>query len=376
MAAPATGPSRRPGLCWPAMETAWPDNIEPLRAGLTDEEFADLLDQERWTEDEAAMLRAAGMRVVTPEEARAGFIPPDQLRPSRGHVVWDPATGSHLVASAWAHYRHATLDQELEAGLLTSLPEGTPVPFWLAMIRPVAVDFGQDLLDALELPGLDDQAGWGAVDAEMLDMAAAAHLTVGPHPWLLPLTYMRGSLARDLVARPLRPLADWLAGYPHLLPAHLGGAEVVGTELAHWNQQAQRGPTAVPFWEALQLPADISPPPQRHQVGKGGAGHPDTEVDQLARQLARGTARQWLLRGPRPAPVGGRLVAGHRPHPAAEGVGGLGVRHPAAPDRQRSDRRTTHPPMSPGRPGGTTWARAPPDPSTTTVAVASGRPCA
>jgi hypothetical protein len=114
------------------METAWPDNIEPLRAGLTDEEFADLLDQERWTEDEAAMLRAAGMRVVTPEEARTGFIPPDQLRPSRGHVVWDPATGSHLVASAWAHYRHATLDQELEAGLLTSLPEGTPVPFWLA----------------------------------------------------------------------------------------------------------------------------------------------------------------------------------------------------------------------------------------------------
>src|SRR5205809_610766 len=119
------------------MENGWPDNIEPLRAGLTDEEFADLLDRERWTEDEAAMLRA------------------------------------------------------------------------------VAVDFGQDLMDALELPGLDDQAGWGAVDAEMLDMAAAAHLTVGPHPWLLPLTYMRGSLARDLVARPLRPLADWLAGYPH-----------------------------------------------------------------------------------------------------------------------------------------------------------------
>jgi hypothetical protein len=269
------------------METGWPDNIEPLRAGLTDEEFADLLDQERWTEDEAAMLRAAGMRVVTPQEARAGFIPPDQLRPSRGQVVWDPATGSHLVASAWAHYRHATLDQELEAGLLTSLPEGTPVPFWLAMIRPVAVDFGQDLLDALELPGLDDQACWGAVDAEMLDMAAAAHLTVGPHPWLLPLTYMRGSLARDLADRPLRPLADWLAGYPHLLPAHLGGAEVVGTELAHRNQQAQRGPTAVPFWEALQLPADISPPAQRHQVGKRGAGHPDTEVDELARQLAR-----------------------------------------------------------------------------------------
>jgi hypothetical protein len=295
-------------------------------------------------------------------------------------VVWDPSTGKHLVPSAWAHYRHVTLDQELEAGLLASLPEGTPVPFWLAMIRPVAVDFGQDLLDALELPGLDDQAAWGAVDAEMLDMAAAAHLTVGAHPWLLPLTYMRGSLARDLAARPLRPLAEWLAGYPHLLPAHLGGAEVVGTELAHWNQQAQRGPTAVPFWEALQLPADISPPAQRHQVGKGGAGHPDTEVDQLARQLARGTARQWLLRGPRPAPVGGWLVAGHRPHAVAGGVGGLGVRHPAAPgaapDRQRSDRRATHPPMSPGRPGGTTWARAPPDPSTTTVAVASGRPCA
>ena len=36
-------PSRRPGLCCPAMENAWPDNIEPLRAGLTDEEFADLL---------------------------------------------------------------------------------------------------------------------------------------------------------------------------------------------------------------------------------------------------------------------------------------------------------------------------------------------
>jgi hypothetical protein len=355
MAAPATGPSRRPGLCWPAMETAWPDNIEPLRAGLTDEEFADLLDQERWTEDEAAMLRAAGMRVVTPEEARAGFIPPDQLRPSRGQVVWDPATGSHLVASAWAHYRHATLDQELEAGLLTSLPEGTPVPFWLAMIRPVAVDFGQDLLDALELPGLDDQAGWGAVDAEMLDMAAAAHLTVGPHPWLLPLTYMRGSLARDLVARPLRPLADWLADYPHLLPAHLGGAEVVGSELAHRNQQAQRGPTAVPFWEALQLPADIShrrsgarrvsvaAPPPRH---RGGRARPP---------VGQGAARQWLLRGPRPAPVGGRLVAGHRPHPAAGGVGGLGVHHPAAPDaapdRQRSDRRATHP-MSPGRPAG------------------------
>ena len=54
------------------MENGWPDTIEPLRVGLSDEEFADLLDQERWTEDEAAMLRAAGMQVVTPEEARAG----------------------------------------------------------------------------------------------------------------------------------------------------------------------------------------------------------------------------------------------------------------------------------------------------------------
>jgi hypothetical protein len=266
------------------MENGWPDHIGPLRAGLSDEEFADLLDQERWTEAEVAMLRAAGMRVVTPEEARAGFIPPDQLRPSRGQVVWDPSTGSHLVASAWAHYRHATLDQELEAGLLTSLPEGTPVPFWLAMMRPVAVDFGQDLLDALELPGLDDQAGWGAVDAEMLDMAAAAHLTVGPHPWLLPLTYMRGSLARDLAGRPLRPLADWLAGYPHLLPAYLGGAEVVGTELAHQNRQAQRGPTAVPFWAALQLPSDITPPAHPHRAA---ASLTESEVDELARQLAR-----------------------------------------------------------------------------------------
>jgi hypothetical protein len=203
-------------------------------------------------------------------------------------VVWDPSTGSHLVASAWAHYRHATLDQELEAGLLTSLPEGTPVPFWLAMIRPVAVDFGQDLLDALELPGLDDQAGWGAVDAEMLDMAAAAHLTVGPHPWLLPLIYMRGSLARDLVARPLRPLADWLSGYPHLLPAHLGGAEVVGTELAHLNRQAQRGPTAIPFWEALQLPSDITSPAHPDRAGgPAGAALSESEVDELARQLAR-----------------------------------------------------------------------------------------
>jgi hypothetical protein len=267
---------------WPE----WPGDIEPLRAGLTDEEFADLLDHERWTESEVAILRAVGMRVVTPEEARAGFIPPDQLRPSRGHVVWDPATGSHLVASAWAHYRHANLDQELEAGLLTSLPEGTPVPFWLAMIEPVAVDFGQDLLDALELPGLDDQAGWGAVDAEMLDMAAAAHLTVGPHPWLLPLTYMRGSLARDLVTGPLRPLADWLASYPHLLPAHLGGAEVVGTELAHRNQRAQRGPTAMPFWEALQLPPDITPPAHPDQAGRRAGSASEADVEELARQLA------------------------------------------------------------------------------------------
>jgi hypothetical protein len=269
------------------MENEWPGDVEPLRAGLTDDEFADLLDQERWTEGEVAVLRAAGMRVVTPEEARAAFIPPDHLRPSRGHVVWDPSTGRHLVPSAWAHYRHATLDQELEAGLLTSLPEGTPVPFWLAMIRPVAVDFGQELLDALELPGLDDQAAWGAVDAEMLDMAAAAHLTLGAHPWLLPLTYMRGSLARDLAARPLRPLAEWLAGYPHLLPAHLGGADVVGSELAHQNWQARRGPTAVPFWRALLLPPDIAPPAHPDRAGeRGGAGTAEADVDDIARQLA------------------------------------------------------------------------------------------
>jgi hypothetical protein len=48
------------------MDNEWPDDIEPLRAGLTDDEFADLLDQEHWTEGETAMLRAAGMRVVTP----------------------------------------------------------------------------------------------------------------------------------------------------------------------------------------------------------------------------------------------------------------------------------------------------------------------
>jgi hypothetical protein len=71
-------------------EQRWPDDIEPLHVGLNDEEFADPLDQDRWTEGEVALLRAAGMQVVTPEEARAAFIPPDQLRPSRGHVVWDP----------------------------------------------------------------------------------------------------------------------------------------------------------------------------------------------------------------------------------------------------------------------------------------------
>src|SRR5215218_2048905 len=90
-------PSRRPGLCCPAMENAWPDNIEPLRAGLTDEEFADLLDQERWTEDEAAMLRAAGMRVVTPEEARAGFIPPTSC--AQAAAMW---SGTRPPAATWS----------------------------------------------------------------------------------------------------------------------------------------------------------------------------------------------------------------------------------------------------------------------------------
>jgi hypothetical protein len=46
-------------------EQRWPDDIEPLHAGLSDEEFADPLDQDRWTEGEVALLRAAGMQVVT-----------------------------------------------------------------------------------------------------------------------------------------------------------------------------------------------------------------------------------------------------------------------------------------------------------------------
>jgi hypothetical protein len=258
-------------------------------------------------------------------------------------VVWDPSTGKHLVPSAWAHYRHVTLDQELEAGLLASLPEGTPVPFWLAMIRPVAVDFGQDLLDALELPGLDDQAAWGAVDAEMLDMAAAAHLTVGAHPWLLPLTYMRGSLARDLAARPLRPL-----------PAHLGGAEVVGSELAHRNRQAQRGPTAVPFRQALQLPPDVTPPAPPDQAGeRGSPAAADAEVDDVARQLASALRDSGFFEhhGLHPWVDGWSLVVAptRRPEAWADSEFATLLR-PAL--RPTGNGPAPGSPMTPGRPGG------------------------
>jgi hypothetical protein len=258
----------------------WPAEVDPLRAGLTDEAFADLLDQESWTPAEVDLLRATGMRVISPEEARAAFIPPDQLRPTCGYVVWEPATGKHLVPAPFAHHRHARLEDELEAGILTSMPPDTPLPFWLVMSRPVAVFFGQELLDALKLPGLDFPDAWGDVDEELLDMAAAAHLTIGPHQLLLPLTYMRGSLARDLVMRPLRPLADWADAYPDLVPVQLGGREAVASKLASWNFQMQRGSTAQPFWKALWLPPRTMP--QR----RGKKGRPsEEEVQETAQQV-------------------------------------------------------------------------------------------
>lgn len=242
------------------MSTDWSDDVDPGRAGLTVDAFEALLDQEKWTTREVQLIRSTGMRVVTPSEASASYLPPGQLRPEKGYVVWDEATGKHLIASGFTHYKHAVLDAEIEAGFLDSFPPDKELPFWLVMNRPVPVYFGQSLIDELNLPGVGDEAGWGDVDEEMLDSAASAYLTLGVEQYILALTYMRGSLARELVSRPLRRRADWLTSYPHLIVPQLGGWEVIDTELAQLNAQAQFDPSARAFYEVLRLPEGLDFP--------------------------------------------------------------------------------------------------------------------
>jgi hypothetical protein len=85
--------------------------------------------------------------------------------------------------------------------------------------------------------------------------AAASSLVLTMGSMTHPLTYRRGSRKRDLVARPLRTIREWLAAYPALVSKPLGGD---WRDSSEWRQCM--GPDAIPFWEVLDLPAELRGP--------------------------------------------------------------------------------------------------------------------
>jgi hypothetical protein len=104
-------------------------------------------------------------------------------------------------------------------------------------------------------PGVDQIDQWPDVDPELVAEAATSSLVLTMGSWTHPLTYRRGSRKRDLVARPLRTVREWLAIYPALVSEPLGGD---WRDPSEWQQCM--GPGVIPFWEVLDLPAELRDP--------------------------------------------------------------------------------------------------------------------
>jgi len=147
------------------------------------------------------------------------------------------------------------------AAALKKLGPHVQVPFWLAFLPPTPrAVLMADLDDeepgeVLPLPEVDQIDQWADVDPDLVAEAAASSLVLTMGSMTHPLTYRRGSRKRDLVARPLRPVREWLATYPALMAEPLGGD---WRDPSEWQQCM--GPDAIPFWEVLDLPAALRHP--------------------------------------------------------------------------------------------------------------------
>jgi hypothetical protein len=78
------------------------------------------------------------------------------------------------------------------------------------------------------------------------------------------LRYVRGSVAYDLTARPLRTLAEWIETYPHLVITALGGS---GDFPAPRKRRSCFADDRLPFWEVLPMPDGFAAPVSSKTVG-------------------------------------------------------------------------------------------------------------
>ena len=229
----------------------WPDWIDPARAGLNESEFLALASREILDGDDQELLRVAGVNVLTSEEAEELGIPSDERDLAHGVVILEHTSWIRINPVTWAGIQNARDEEERRSAEVKKLGPKAPIPFWLCFAEPtpeaVLLQVPEDA-EELPLPDFDDVRGWNDVDEEVLLGAARCALVMTIPANVHGFRYIRGSVVRDLVARPLRALAEWVEAYPHLVITDLGG-------LVDAEETAEMfGDGRVPFWEALQMP--------------------------------------------------------------------------------------------------------------------------
>ncbi len=238
----------------------WPEHIDPTRVGLSTADLLQLVNQPHHDADDMALLRAAGFAVIPASQADASTIPAAQRTPRHGVVVVDDSPGFRINPVLWQELKGAEDEAAEAAAALGKLGPHMPVPFWLAFLPPTPravlladLDDGGEPGEILPLPDVDQIDQWADVDPHLVADAAASSLVLTMGSMTHPLTYKRGSRKRDLLARPLRTVSEWLATYPALVSEPLGGT---WRDLSEWKQCA--GPDTMPFWEVLDLPRRLS----------------------------------------------------------------------------------------------------------------------
>ncbi len=251
----------------------WPDRVDPSRAGLTDAELLSLAYQDVLDANDVALLEATGLRVLTASEADLEGLTENERTLSEGTVVSPEGSFLRINPVLWAEVAEARENDENRAAALKRFGPRVPLPFWLVFAEPTprallfAVPDELDEDDFINFPDVDEVNEWADVSEEMLAQLAKAVLITGLPAQLYAPTYIRGSNLRDLVERPLRPLSEWLAAYPHLVNPALGGKGETPEESELLEQLADG---RVPFWEALVMPPGFEPPPNNQH------GEPDT----------------------------------------------------------------------------------------------------
>jgi hypothetical protein len=239
----------------------WPEHVDPRQVGLSTADLLQLVNQPHHDADDIALLETAGFIVIPASRADASGIPANQRTPQHGVVVVNDAPGFRINPVLWQELKGAEDEAAEAAAALKTLGPHVPVPFWVVFLPPTPrAVLMADLDDeepgeVLPLPEVDQIDQWADVDPELVAEAAASSLVLTMGSMTHPLTYRRGSRKRDLVARPLRTIREWLAAYPALVSKPLGGD---WRDSSEWRQCM--GPDAIPFWEVLDLPAELRDP--------------------------------------------------------------------------------------------------------------------